>query len=102
MHKRPMTFAKDVYSHPPKKHQIISPIGSLRQKRNDKKSPQGKHRLTHWNTQQADAHLHAGNDEKDLEDTGLQEPLVGTPRQPKAEKILEDEHASKRFDRDLS
>ncbi len=58
--------------------------------------------LTHWDTQQADANLHACNDVKHLQYTRSYQPLVRSESEPKAENVLEYQEACEGFDGDLS
>lgn len=46
--------------------------------------------LTHGNTQQADSHLHAGDDIERFQNSGLDQPVVRAPGEAKAEHVLED------------
>lgn len=53
--------------------------------------------LTHWNTQQAYADLHACNDIEHFEYTRSYQPSVCSESEPKAENILEYEEACECF-----
>ena len=54
--------------------------------------------LTHRDTEQANAHLHASNNVEDFEYTSSHDPVISSPGQSKAEHVLEDEQAGERFD----
>lgn len=51
--------------------------------------------LTHRNTQHADAHLDATNNNHGMFNAPVGEPFVGIKGQDKAEQILENQHAGK-------
>ena len=59
-------------------------------------------RLTHRYTETTDDNLQTCDDHKRLQHSRLDEPFVSTPRQAKAEDVLENEQASKCFHGDFS
>lgn len=52
-------------------------------------------KLTHGNTQQADAHLDATDDNHGMLDASVGKPFVGKKGQDKAKHVFENQHAGK-------
>ena len=54
--------------------------------------------LTHWDTEETDADLHAGNYVEDFRYAGGYDPIVSSVGEAEAEDVLEDEETGECFD----